>query len=410
MTEVLRSTRDLDHIEDSSGALWILAGQIALVAAIFFGFGASTEVGPRVELVLVLLPTAVMVVLAPPRRYRRLVLTLPVVAYLGWWLLSYLWTSNTGGFILESQRPLLFAAVMVTLVCYLPLPALTRGLLIGCYAVIAWTVLYTGMNPATATVNDDAVPGWRGGFIHKNGMAPFMLFAVLTIAMFEVRRLRRNAAIVVALFFVVMAQSTTSLLTGALLLSAAWVVRSLRAVPVAARGRIAAVMGMLGLLGAALAVIWLPSAVTVFGKDPTLTSRTDIWGGVISAIADRPVTGYGIGGVWIDQAASHTRAIQQSLGFVVFHSHNGYLEVALQLGLTGLLLFVALMLSTSRRALALLDDHPRVGTYTLLFITLMAILSLTEVMTFGMWLVFLCALSTLCARLRIDGAHHMSSG
>lgn len=386
----------------SNGELWIIAGQIALVVAIVLGFGSTLEFGPKQEILLLFLPTAAMFALAPPQRYRRLILSVPVLLYVCWWVLSVTWTANIGGFIVDSQGPLLFAAALIALVCYLPLPSITKGLVYASYIAIAWTILFTVLNPELAMINEDGVPGWRGGFIHKNGMAPFMLFAALTIATFETHRFRRAAGITAAVFFVVMAQSTTSLIAGAAMLIAWRGIRALARIPADRRGQMLVIGGVLGFSGIALAMTWLPRVVVAFGKDPTLTSRTDIWAGVVNAIAERPVQGYGIGGVWIDQAATHTRAIQQQLGFVVFHSHNGYLEIALHLGLVGLALFAILLISTGRRALGLIDSERRLGTYVLLFITLMLVTSISEVTTFGMWFVMLCALATLMARIVAD--------
>lgn len=383
----------------SDGELWIVAGQIALVVAIVMGFGAVLEFGPRLEILLLVIPMAAMFVLAPPQRSRRLVLSIPVLLYVSWWMLSVTWTGNTGGFIVDSQKPLLFTAALVALVCYLPLASFTRGLVLACYVTIAWTILYTGLNPELAMINEDGVPGWRGGFIHKNGMAPFMLFAILTIATFERHRLRRAVGIVAAFVFVVMAQSTTSLIAGVTMLAAWWGIRALARVPRERRAQVLVVGAVLGFSAVALTMSWLPSVVTAFGKDPTLTSRTDIWAGVVNAIGERPVQGYGIGGVWIDQAAPQTRAIQQELGFVVFHSHNGYLEIALHLGLVGAALFAILLISTGRRALEFLESERWLGTYVLMFITLVLVTSISEVTTFGMWFAMLCALATLMARI-----------
>jgi O-antigen ligase len=395
----LQPTAESEH---SAGELWIIAGQTALVVAIFLGFGATLEFPPRQQLLLLFIPTAAMFALAPPQRYRRLVLSVPVLLYVSWWILSVTWTSNIGGFIVDSQNPLLFLAALIALVCYLPLPSVTKGLVVASYVTIVWTILYTGLNPEIAMINEDGVPGWRGGFIHKNGMAPFMLFAAVTIATFETHRIRRAISISAAAFFVVMAQSTTSLVAGAALLAAWWSIRALARIPADRRGQTLVVGGVFGFCAVALTMSGLPGLVGAFGKDPTLTSRTDIWAGVINAIAERPVQGYGIGGVWIDQAAPHTRAIQQQLGFVVFHSHNGYLEIALQLGLVGLALFAILLVSTGRRALDLLESEQRLGSFVLMFITIVLVTSISEVTTFGMWIGMLCALATLTARVVTD--------
>jgi O-antigen ligase/photosystem II stability/assembly factor-like uncharacterized protein len=406
MTSTSALPRSAVEREHSDGELWIIAGQIALVVVIVLGFGAIIDFGPRQQLMALFIPTAATLALAPPRRYRRLVLSVPVLLYISWWVLSVTWTGNIGGFIVDSQIPLFFTAALIVLVCYLPLRSFTKGLVVASYVTIVWTILYTGLNPEVAMVNEDAVPGWRGGFIHKNSLAPFMLLAALTIGMFEPHRSRRVIGIAAAGFFVVMAQSTTSLVAGAAMLLAWWGISVLTRVPAQRRGQLLVIGGMLGFSAVALTMSWLPYAASAFGKDPTLTSRTDIWAGVINAIVERPAQGFGIGGVWIDQAAPQTRAIQQQMGFVVFHSHNGFLEIALHLGLVGLALFAILLISTGRRALALLESERRIATYVLVFITLMLVTSISEVTTFGMWFGMLSALATLLARIAVGHRRH----
>jgi exopolysaccharide production protein ExoQ len=380
-------------------ALWVLAGQALLVVTVFVGFGATQELVPRMQLLLIFLPTAVMIMAAPAQRYERLVVSVPVLLYLSWWALSATWAHEMGTFILDSQVVLPLTGALIIAVCYLPRRALAPALLVGCYVTILWTILFTLMSPDLATVNEDGVPGWRGGFIHKNAMAPFMLFAILTVASFERHRLRRGVTCFVAVFFILMAQSTTSLIVGACLLGLLWAVRLLARTAPQHRASVLTTVSVLGLGGAVAASIWLPSLALAFGKDPTLTSRTDIWAGVIKAIANRPITGYGIGGVWPDQAAPHTRAIQQELGFVVFHTHNGFLDIALHLGLVGLGLFLVLLGSFLRSSLRLLDVDRTLATYFILFAGLIVVASISEVLTFGVWLALLCAFLTLALRL-----------
>jgi exopolysaccharide production protein ExoQ len=77
------------------------------------------------------------------------------------------------------------------------------------------------------------------------------------------------------------------------------------------------------------------------GKDATLTGRTDFWPQVIDAIWERPLVGYGYQGFWQDWRGKDNPAahIINHNGFVPPHSHSGYLEILLALGIVGLILF-----------------------------------------------------------------------
>ncbi|MBD0388699.1 MAG: O-antigen ligase family protein, partial [Nostoc sp. C3-bin3] len=77
-----------------------------------------------------------------------------------------------------------------------------------------------------------------------------------------------------------------------------------------------------------------------FGKDLTLTGRTDIWADVARKIQERPLQGYGFSAFW-SQPAEY---IMRTFGWVPPNAHNGFLDLALDLGLVGLLLYCLISL------------------------------------------------------------------
>jgi O-antigen ligase len=73
--------------------------------------------------------------------------------------------------------------------------------------------------------------------------------------------------------------------------------------------------------------------------DPTFTGRTDIWRFVIAHIAERPFTGYGFSTFWLTEDVVYGF---KDVGWVssVSTAHNGYLDLALQLGIPGAFLMI----------------------------------------------------------------------
>ncbi len=378
--------------------LWVIAGQGGIVIAIFLGFGATQEIQPKLFLLLLFVATATMLALGPVGAIGRLTVATPVLLYLGWWVLSFAWTANPGGFVVDSQVALPLILALVTIASVLPSERFTGALIAGCLVTIAWTALYTAAYPDYAMVLDDGEPGWRGGFTHKNGMAPFMLFAVITLWYLDRNRVRRTMGIAAAVFFIVVAQSTTALVVGGCLFLAGVGIRTLTTTVPQLRTTVLAFVTTLIAMVAGALILALPHLTDLLGKDPTLSRRTEIWDGVLRVLVDRPLHGFGIGGVWIDQAASQTVEIHRGLGFVVFHSHNGFLEVALQLGLVGLALYLGIVFGLARRALGGLDTNPTMAAYTLSFLTLVVLTSISEVTTFGIWLALAAALYTVALR------------
>lgn len=79
-----------------------------------------------------------------------------------------------------------------------------------------------------------------------------------------------------------------------------------------------------------------------FGKDTTLTGRTEFWPQMLDSIAKSPILGYGVQGFWQpwrgeENPAAHIRAVR---GFIPPNGHNGFLDLALETGYLGLALFL----------------------------------------------------------------------
>jgi exopolysaccharide production protein ExoQ len=126
-------------------------------------------------------------------------------------------------------------------------------------------------------------------------------------------------------------------------------------------------------------------------RDTTLTSRVDIWQDALQVVQQAPLLGFGYGAIWL--ADERTWFPHLSSTTSVFHAHNGYLQIAADLGLPAALAAIALLVRT-----ALLAFRTYVGTgsafaffcfiYTLWFM----IFNLTETRLFQLrridWILF----------------------
>jgi O-antigen ligase len=86
------------------------------------------------------------------------------------------------------------------------------------------------------------------------------------------------------------------------------------------------------------------------------------------------------------------------LGFIVFHAHNGPIEIMLELGLVGLVLYAAMFTSVLRDGWRLLHRDPAVAQLVLGFCALVVVASISEVLVLGPWLSLLLFLRTLALR------------
>lgn len=94
-----------------------------------------------------------------------------------------------------------------------------------------------------------------------------------------------------------------------------------------------------------LVLIFRRTVFEFLGKSPDMTHRTDIWRSVFDLVSERPLEGWGFTGVWVPGVEPFAGLIVIN-GIEYFQAHNSYLEMWLQLGTVGLLLFLILLTRT----------------------------------------------------------------
>lgn len=88
------------------------------------------------------------------------------------------------------------------------------------------------------------------------------------------------------------------------------------------------------------------------GRDPTFTSRTEIWEDSLRLAAHQPFTGYGYNAVW----SAHENRLAQyrnAPGPLYAHAHNAWIDWVLQLGVGGLAVYLLFLGVLLKRALTL---------------------------------------------------------
>jgi exopolysaccharide production protein ExoQ len=124
------------------------------------------------------------------------------------------------------------------------------------------------------------------------------------------------------------------------------------------------------------------------GRDPTLTDRTKIWGLVLS-MHTNPLLGTGYESFWL---GSRLQAIWRAFG-PLNESHNGYLEIYLNLGLIGIFLLGAVLVTSYRSICRQLTSATSLASLNLAFWTIMLFYNMTEAAFkfHMMWVTFLLA-------------------
>jgi exopolysaccharide production protein ExoQ len=132
------------------------------------------------------------------------------------------------------------------------------------------------------------------------------------------------------------------------------------------------------------------SVVGIFGRDTTLTGRTDMWNDLLKEPVN-PIIGTGYQSFWLGPGAER---MWERYYFHPTQAHNGYLETYLNGGLVGLCLLLALIISTGRHVKeeVLLGDP--FGMLLLSFLATIVLYNLAEATLGGfniLWLIMLTA-------------------
>jgi exopolysaccharide production protein ExoQ len=111
------------------------------------------------------------------------------------------------------------------------------------------------------------------------------------------------------------------------------------------------------------------SLSSAFGRDTTLTGRTDIWVGLTQAAREHPLLGHGFGSFWTTE---HQEA------YTIDEAHNGYLEVFLELGLIGVLLLSLFFVACGLRGRRLLAYDFDLASLLLCFVVMAVVHNVAE--------------------------------
>jgi O-antigen ligase len=144
--------------------------------------------------------------------------------------------------------------------------------------------------------------------------------------------------------------------------------------------------------------------------DTTFTGRIDIWTFAVQALQSRLLTGYGFSAFW---GGSSIQNLPQGMEWAEYasHSHNGYLDTALTMGLPGLALLIVALVFKPLRDFHVADRNGnRSPLAMLLFQLWLFTLYLSTMESFfldrvdPMWFTFLVAIFGLhyLARFRVQ--------
>ena len=279
-------------------------------------------------------------------------------------------------------------------------------LVAGVLALITAGSLFMVLVAPELGVMREVHPGaWNGLYFHKNTLASYLALGVLACGLLALAQPRARtwagSAGALALAMLVPARSVGGAATLALAAVPVGLAAGLRRLARPARVRAAIFVTLALAAVAALAFAMAPTWLALVGRDVTLTRRTEIWALLVRPLAEHPWLGHGAGAFWHVAAAS--RDVARSLHFDPFLAHNGFLDLALELGVVGLATFCVPFALALARAARLALEQPGAGAlWPLAFLAWCFTSNLSEsgFMLSGPlgWAVFIATAATLAAR------------
>ncbi len=299
-------------------------------------------------------------------------------------LTSVLWSVNP---ILTLQRAIhLLGTTLISFYIGLHIPSRTA------LSLFAWALIFiiignTFVALAFPQVGQEDLFGtlvWKGWDYHKNGLGSTTAIAVLFFAIHshsvDVKNPWGYRALCILSFIVLLkSNSATGLIIVFVGISIAISLSLAKWLRLS--GRITGLLLSLLLLMMAMVGVILSLAgefgtlTGLVGRSANLTGRTDLWEMVWSLIKERPLHGYGYGALWNPKPGTESPIgahLENQLGWLPPSAHNGFMNIASELGIPATIIVVLFAIQTLIKSLRVYLRHP--SSFSLLVVALLSAL------------------------------------
>lgn len=221
-------------------------------------------------------------------------------------------------------------------------------------------MLYWSRNELFEVLGDGRIQGIVGNANHL-GFLALLTLIVVGIQWTDATMRRSHAISWLALAALSMALTRSATATVALVAVAviAFTLLAIRraGTPRRRAGVYAIFIAAIG-LGTAGAVAFQTRILELLGKSSDLTGRLEIWDAVANLASERPVFGWGWVSYWMPWVPPFDDLVFRN-GVRQLQAHNAWLDVWLQLGIVGVVVLAALVISMLVRAWLRATDRPQ---------------------------------------------------
>lgn len=397
----------LREVESNPTIDWMIRlRQLNLALALAAAFG-SLRIGTWADTAICV--AGLILVALPPRvDVGRIPISVAAVLYVGWIIASLGWSTLDGSQMALQIRGELVPMIGILVVgVTLPRHKLIQAILWMIRFVCVLTMIAVIVSPAArqlapSDIGQEPLLGWHGLFFHKNVLSPFLVFGLVSVLVWDRRRMTRWPSIVLIVVLLIGSSSITGMSTAiAVTVLYGWILIFQRQ---DLNRRAAFFVSTLVLIAGVVVTTLLTvtsvagsrlAQTKVAGKDLTFTGRTQIWRSTLRAISERPWHGWGWGGLFYDPPSPRTAQIWNEVGWHTPGAHNGILEVLAQFGVIGLVLLLALLVPLIAWSVRMLRSGSRFPVWVALVCATILITSFSEGNFSGVWLTVIILLRLL---------------
>lgn len=315
--------------ENGDVAVHLLAGPLFIVGICSFATAWPGRVLDAAGLV------SLVVLASSAESVRRMRLPAPIVGWLTLVYLSARWSALPANSTTAARGALtvVIIAAAVAALMHKNADAAVQSVRRASTFLLSWAYLVLVQDQAFLSDEE-----WRALFVHKNwcGFIAAILSMVFLDAVYRNGRRSSRLTLLLSVVLLLGSQSVTSLFAALIGAAALTVnrnrpIRQRKVSPGRGFGYAAA------LFLCAVLVACRRSVLQLFGRDPDLTGRTDLWSALLPLAGEHPWLGWGYYGFW-SPAQAEVRDLWTKIGWQAPSAHSAYLDTLLQLGIIGVVL------------------------------------------------------------------------
>jgi O-antigen ligase len=256
----------------------------------------------------------------------------------------------------------------------------------------------------------DYPDAWQGIFNQKNILGKIM---VLSLAVFlinynleknKIKKVLNILLITASIYLIILSQAKTAILLSIVI---SLLIFSSRIIQINRKNLkifFSLTFLIILILSIILTVYFQSDILKGLNKDKTLTGRTELWSYSLEKIKEKPILGYGYASFWIDSEKSPSKRAQYEVGWNAPHAHNGFIDLTLEIGLIGLLVFLFIFTKTIAKALKELNKKQEwINIWPVTLISFLFLYNLTENSLIRQNSIFLALYIALIYNLAKDG-------